>query len=65
MDFFCYMCFMYVMLFCLFLAAPWSPAGKGLTSWLACIRNGLCKIACVSNSDVLTHCARNKKYVNT
>ena len=26
-----------VMLSCLFLAALWSPAGKGLTSWLSCM----------------------------
>ena len=33
-DSFCYLCFMivFVMLFCLFLAAFWSPAGKGLYS---------------------------------
>ena len=36
MDPFCYLCFMFVfvMLSCLFLAALWSPAGKGLTSWV-------------------------------
>ena len=34
---FCYLCFMvvFVMLSCLFHAALWSPAGKGLTSWLS------------------------------
>ena len=34
---FCYLCFVFdfVILFCLFLAALWSPAGKGLTSWLS------------------------------
>ena len=32
-----YLCFMSVMLSCLFLAALWSPAGKELTSWLSCI----------------------------
>ena len=26
-----------VVLWCLFLVALWSPAGKGLTSWLLCI----------------------------
>ena len=26
-----------VILSCLFLAAVWSPAGKGLTSWLSCM----------------------------
>ena len=36
MDRFCYLRFMLVcvVLSCLFLAALWSPAGKGLTSWL-------------------------------
>ena len=29
-----YLCLMFVMLLCLFIAALWSPAGKGLTSWL-------------------------------
>ena len=27
----------FVMLSCLFLAALWSPGGKGLTSWLSCV----------------------------
>ena len=30
MDHFCYLCFVFVMLSCLFVAALWSPAGKGL-----------------------------------
>ena len=37
---FYYSCFMFifVMLSCLFLNATlWSPAGKGLTSWLSCV----------------------------
>ena len=34
MDHLCYLCFMFVMLSRLFIAALWSPAGKGLTSWL-------------------------------
>ena len=34
MDHFCYLCFVFVMFSCLFIAALWSPAGKGLTSWL-------------------------------
>ena len=34
MDHLCYLCFVIVMLLCLFIAALWSPAGKGLTSWL-------------------------------
>ena len=34
MDHFCYLCLVIVMLLRLFIAAFWSPAGKGLTSWL-------------------------------
>ena len=34
---FCYLCFVSVILYCLLIAALWSPAGKGLTSWLSCI----------------------------
>ena len=30
----CYLCLVFVMLSCLFIAALWSPAGKGLASWL-------------------------------
>ena len=30
----CYLCLAFVMLWLLFIAALWSPAGKGLTSWL-------------------------------
>ena len=37
MDHFCYLCFMFVMLYCLFNVALWSPAGKELTSWLSCV----------------------------
>ena len=39
MDRFCKLCFMlvYVVLSCLFVVALWSPAGKGLTSWLSCL----------------------------
>ena len=37
MDHFCYLCFVFVMLSCLFIAALWSPAGKSLTSWLSCV----------------------------
>ena len=36
-DHFCNLCFVSVMLTCLFIAALWSPAGKGLTSWLSCV----------------------------
>ena len=34
MDHSCYLCFLFFMLSRLFIAALWSPAGKGLTSWL-------------------------------
>ena len=34
MDHLCNLRFVFVMLSCLFIAAVWSPAGKGLTSWL-------------------------------
>ena len=33
----CYLCLVFVMLSRLFIAAVWSHAGKGLTSWLLCI----------------------------
>ena len=32
----CVSCLSFI-LYCLFLAALWSPAGKGMTSWLACV----------------------------
>ena len=32
-DHFCYLCLVFFMLSRLFIAALWSPAGKGLTSW--------------------------------
>ena len=34
MDHLCYLCFVFVMLSHLFIAALWSPAGKGLASEL-------------------------------
>ena len=34
MDHLCYLCIAFVMLSRLFIAALWSPEGKGLTSWL-------------------------------
>ena len=34
MDHLCYLCFVFVVLSRLLIAALWSPAGKGLTSWL-------------------------------
>ena len=33
MNHLCYLCLMFVMLLRMFVAALWSPAGKGLTSW--------------------------------
>ena len=33
-DQLCYLCLVFVLLSRLFIAALWSPAGKGLTSWL-------------------------------
>ena len=33
MDYFCNLCLVVVMLSRMFIAALWSPAGKGLTSW--------------------------------
>ena len=34
MDHLCYLCHVFVMLSRLFITGLWSPAGKGLTSWL-------------------------------
>ena len=34
MDHLCFLCLVFLMLSCLFMAALWSPVGKGLTSWL-------------------------------
>ena len=47
MDHLCYLCLMFVMLSCLFIAASWSSAGKGLTSWLLFV---------MSNCDVNLQC---------
>ena len=33
-DHLCFLCFVFLMLSRMFIAALWSPAGKGLTSWL-------------------------------
>ena len=37
MDHLCYLCPVFVMLSHLFVAALWSPEGKGLTFWLMCV----------------------------
>ena len=36
-DHFCYLCLVVAMLSRLFIAALWSPEGKGLTSWLVLV----------------------------
>ena len=36
-DHLCYLCLVFVTLSCLFIVALWSPAGKGLTSWLSSV----------------------------
>ena len=38
MDHLCNLCLVFVMLLRLFIAALWSPEGKGLTSWLLFVR---------------------------
>ena len=38
MDHLCYLCIVFVMLSRLFIAALWSPEGKGLTSWLLFVK---------------------------
>ena len=35
MDHLCFFCLEFAMPFSLFICALWSPAGKGLTSWLS------------------------------
>ena len=42
MDHLCYLCPVFVMLSCLFIATVWSPAGKGLTAWLLFVNVLLC-----------------------
>ena len=49
-DHFCYLCFVLVMFSCLFIAALWLPAGKGLISWLSCM---YCFIVFLSLSHVV------------
>ena len=51
MDYFCYLCYVFVMLSCLFVAALWSPARKGLVSWLSRM---LCFIVFLSVSNVVS-----------
>ena len=42
--FFFFFVFAFAILPCLFLAALWSPVGKGLTSWFFCLRCFLCVV---------------------
>ena len=46
MDHLCYFCFFFLLCFRarLFIYALWSPAGKGLTSWLSFVMSN-CEIA--------------------
>ena len=46
MDPFCNVCFMFVMLSCLFLAALWSPAGKGKSQYLGSLVCDVCSCVC-------------------
>ena len=54
MDHLCYLCLVFVMLSRQFIAALWSPAGKGLTSWLLSVMfncvlslsNVECRVSC-------------------
>ena len=46
MDHLCYLCLVFAMLSCLFIAALLSPAWKGLTSWLLFV---------MSNCDFVTY----------
>ena len=45
-DHLCYLCLVFVMVSCLFIAALWSPAGKGLTSWLLFVMFKMCFCHC-------------------
>ena len=42
MDHLCFLCLVFLMLSRLFIAALWSPAGKGLTSWLLLVMFFFC-----------------------
>ena len=42
MDHLCFLCLVLLMLSHLFIAALWSPAGKGLTSWLLLVMFIVC-----------------------
>ena len=45
MDRLCYLCLVFVMLSRLLIAVLWSPAGKGLTSWILLLMSN-CNFAC-------------------
>ena len=58
-DHFCYSVFVFVMLCCLFIAALWSPIGKGLAPWLSCVCCFIvfwCFPAWCPGSDVVLDC---------
>ena len=46
MDHLCYLCLVFDMLSCLFIAALWSPAGKGLTSLLLIVMSNFVTFPC-------------------
>ena len=39
MDHLCYLCLVFVIPSRLFIAALWSPAWEGMTSWLLCVKS--------------------------
>ena len=46
MDHFYYLCFVFAMLSCLFIAALWSPAGKGYLLVLLCVMFAFGSLVC-------------------
>ena len=51
MGHFCNLCFVFIMLACLYIAVLWSPAGKGLASCPSCM---LCFVVFLSLSHVVS-----------
>ena len=45
MDHLCYLCLVFVGLSHLFIAALWSPAGKGLVAWLSLVKSNCAFVA--------------------
>ena len=58
MDHLCYLCLVFVMLSRMFIAALWSPAGKGLTSWLLFVMFNcvFCTFPCGIRSGLVLDC---------